>query len=68
MTFCNRLLRQLKEPEECNLIPLAHPLLLQAALVNFDFIEEVIYCELTVKGQGKTADGMEALTSCPKGL
>lgn len=51
-----------------DLIPLAHPLLLQAVLVNFDFIEEGIYCEVTVKCQGKTGVEMEALTACATGL
>lgn len=51
-----------------DLIPLAHPILLQGVAVNFEYEEEGIYCEVTVKSQGKTGVEMEALTACSAAL
>ncbi|NLY37462.1 MAG: cyclic pyranopterin monophosphate synthase MoaC [Tissierellia bacterium] len=51
-----------------DLIPLAHPLLLQGVSGKFEIIEEGIYCEVVVKCQGKTGVEMEALTACAAGL
>ncbi len=46
------------------IIPLAHPLLLQAVHVEFELRESEVYCEVVVTCQGKTGVEMEALTAC----
>ncbi|MDD7044004.1 MAG: bifunctional molybdenum cofactor biosynthesis protein MoaC/MoaB [Peptoniphilaceae bacterium] len=50
------------------LIPMAHPLLLNGIHVNFSFEDNLLYCEVEVKCQGKTGVEMEALTGVSAGL
>lgn len=51
-----------------DLIPLAHPLLLQSVAVDFELEDESISCEVSVKCQGKTGVEMEALTGVSAAL
>ncbi len=51
-----------------DLIPLAHPILLQSVEVDFELGEEEIICRVQVKCQGKTGVEMEALTGCSLAL
>lgn len=51
-----------------DIIPLAHPLLLQGVDVDFVLLEEEILCEVSVKCQGKTGVEMEALSGCTLAL
>ena len=51
-----------------DLIPLAHPLLLLGIDVDFEYLEDGIYCEVAVKCQGKTGVEMEALTGVSAAL
>ena len=50
--------------ETPRMIPLAHPLMLQAVHVDFQLKENEVYCEVEVTCQGKTGVEMEALTAC----
>lgn len=51
-----------------SIIPMAHPLLLNGIHVNFYFEENLLYCEVEVKCEGKTGVEMEALTGVSCGL
>lgn len=51
-----------------SLIPMAHPLLLSGIKVNFYFEENKLFCEVSVKCEGKTGVEMEALTGVSCGL
>lgn len=51
-----------------SIIPMAHPLLLNGIKVDFYFEENMLYCEVIVKCEGKTGVEMEALTGVSIGL
>lgn len=51
-----------------SIIPMAHPLLLSGIKVNFYFEDQYLYCEVSVKCEGKTGVEMEALTGVSCGL
>lgn len=50
------------------IIPMAHPLLLNGINVDFNFEDDLLFCEVKVKCQGKTGVEMEALTGVSAGL
>lgn len=51
-----------------DLIPMAHPILLNGIHVDFTFSGTLLYCEVEVICEGKTGVEMEALTACSAGL
>lgn len=51
-----------------SIIPMAHPLLLNGINVDFYFEGNLLFCEVSVKCQGKTGVEMEALTGVSAGL
>ncbi len=51
-----------------DLIPMAHPILLNGIHVDFTFSGTLLYCEVEVICEGKTGVEMEALTACSVGL
>lgn len=50
------------------LIPMAHPLILNSINVDFYFEDLFLFCEVSVKCEGKTGVEMEALTGVSCGL
>ncbi len=46
-----------------HIIPMCHPLIIDEAKVEFDFLEEGVEITATVKSSGKTGEEMEALTA-----
>lgn len=50
------------------IIPMAHPLLLNGINVDFNFEDDLLFCEVKVKCQGKTGVEMESLTGVSAGL
>lgn len=51
-----------------NMIPMAHPLLLSGIHVDFYFEDELLFCEVEVKCEGKTGVEMEAISGVSCGL
>lgn len=51
-----------------SIIPMTHPLLLNGINVDFNFEDDLLFCEVKVKCQGKTGVEMEALTGVSAGL
>lgn len=51
-----------------DLIPMAHPILLSKIHVDFYFKDNLLFCEVEVKCNGKTGVEMEALNGCSVGL